>query len=408
MQGMQMNFHDIKSFDINSIDGNFIDNPYPVLENLQSQQPLHYNPDGSVFLTRYADIRSVYQDRSMISDKTETMQEKFGDSPLREHHTTSLVFNDPPYHTIVRKLLAGAFTPRKLAEMTPLVESIVDRILDDIDHNGPVEFVSDFAMRLPTEIISLMLGIPEQHRHLLRGYSLSILGALDPVVPQERLDAGNRAVEEFGVLLDELVEHRRKNPEAAGPGEVLDALIFGEVNGRSLNPRELIQNCIFLLNAGHETTTSLMSNALGILLDCPDQYRLLAQNPEIVDTAVEEILRVESPLQIGNRLATEDVKLSCGTITAGTYVHTSIAAANRDPDQFRTPHAVDFTRTPNKHLAFITGIHVCLGATLARIEGRIALQKLVTRFPNIQIDGKAERLPLARFRGFHKLPVWIH
>jgi hypothetical protein len=227
-------------------------------------------------------------------------------------------------------------------------------------------------------------------------------------VPQERLDAGNRAVEEFGVLLDELVEHRRKNPEAAGPGEVLDALIFGEVDGRNLNPRELIQNCIFLLNAGHETTTSLMSNALGILLDCPDQYRLLAQNPEIVDTAVEEILRVESPLQIGNRLATEDVKLSCGTITAGTYVHTSIAAANRDPDQFHTPHAVDFTRTPNKHLAFITGIHVCLGATLARIEGRIALQKLVTRFPNIQIDGKAERLPLARFRGFHKLPVRIH
>ena len=396
-----------KAFDLNAIDHAFIEDPYPTLAALREHDPVHFNPDGSVYLTRHQDVQAVYRDRSMSSDKTEAFGDKFGDGPLYTHHTTSLIFNDPPYHTVVRKLLSSAFTPRKLAEMEPLIETIVDRLLDRIDRPDAFDFVSEFAMLLPTEIISFMLGVPEEHRMTLRGFSLAILGALDPVISDNRLKAGDDAVAEFGALLSDLIDHRRKNPEGAGQGEVLESLIFGEFEGRRLTQEELIQNCIFLLNAGHETTTSLVANAVGMFLAHPPAHRQLIDNPDLIDTAVEEILRFESPLQIGNRQTAEDVELSGVTIPAGTYIHTSIAAANRDPSVFDNPDTVDFARKPNRHLAFITGIHVCLGATLARFEGRIAVGKLVERFPNLRAAGKSERMPLARFRGWNRLVVEV-
>ena len=392
-------------FDLNAIDRDFIDDPYPTLKKLRERDPVHWNPDGSVYLTRYADVRAVYQNRSMSSDKAEAFADKFGDGPLYEHHTTSLVFNDPAYHTTVRKLLSAAFTPRKLSQMEPLIGDIVDRLLDDLDGAGDVDFLTAFAMRLPTEIISSMLGIPGEYKSRLRAYSLAILGALDPVISNERLQAGNEAVREFSELLNELINHRRNNPKGAGRGEVLEALIFGEVEGRRLTQKELIQNCIFLLNAGHETTTSLVANGVGILLDHPGEHRRLRENPDLIETAVEEILRFESPLQIGNRLVTQDMELSGIKLPAGTYIHTSIAGANRDPEVFDDPERVDFGRIPNPHLAFITGIHVCLGATLARIEGKIAIGRLVERFPDLRAAGEPERLGLARFRGYKTLPV---
>ena len=269
------------------------------------------------------------------------------------------------------------------------------------------DFIQDFSTALPTEIISFMLGIPEQHRAKLRGFSIAILGALDPVVSAERLAIGNAAVTEFSALLDDLINHRRANPDSAGQGEVLDSLIFGDVDVRRLNQDELIQNCIFLLNAGHETTTSFVGNAVGMLLEYPDQHQLLKRDPNLITSTVEEVLRFQSPLQIGNRLTSEPIKLSSATLPAGTYVHTSIAGANRDPEVFDKPETVDITRKPNRHLAFITGIHVCLGATLARIEGKIALGGLVKRFPNIQSSGPATIMPLARFRGYNTLPVRV-
>lgn len=401
------------AFDINAIGPDFIENPHTVLGALRDHDPVHFNPDGSVFLTRYEDVKAVYQDRSMLSEKTREFALKYGrQSPLFLHHTTSLVFNDPPYHTVVRKLLAGAFTPRRLAEMEPLIGTIVDKLLDDLEaraeQDGEVDFLSAFAMRLPTEIISFMLGIPQEHRGRLRAFSLAILGALDPAISPEREAAGNAAVSEFSEILEDIIAFRRKHPETAGQGEVLDALIFGDHEGRSLNPVELVQNCIFLLNAGHETTTSLVSNAVGMFISHPDQYRRLAGNPDLIDTAVEEILRFESPLQIGNRRSSREVVLCGVRIPEGTYIHTSIASANRDEREFAEPDKVDFARNPNRHLAFITGIHVCLGATLARYEGRIALGRLAQRFPGLRAgDSPAQRMPLARFRGYNSLPVRV-
>lgn len=393
------------NFDLNSIGEDFINDPHPMLEQLREHDPVHRNPDGSIYLTRYEDVKAVYRDRSMVSEKTETFGKKFGKGPLYTHHTTSLIFNDPPYHTTVRKLLSTAFTPRKLAEMEPLIEQIVDDLLDNLDGAGDVDFVSAFAMQLPTEIISFMLGIPKENRPKLREYSLNILGALDPVRTEEQLDYGNECVAEFGALLNDLINHRRDNPDGASQGEVLEALIFGEFEGRKLNQEELVQNCIFLLNAGHETTTSLMANGLGMMLEAPDQYQKLVADPALIDSAIEEILRYESPLQIGNRMTTEDAEIGGEKIPAGTYIHTSIGAANRDPSIFDRPNEIDIARRPNPHLAFITGIHVCLGATLSRYEGRIAFGKLIKRFPKLQATGTPERMPLARFRGFNSLPV---
>ncbi|SNS99231.1 cytochrome P450 [Antarctobacter heliothermus] len=398
---------DISGFDLNAIGPDFIENPHPVLHRLRSESPIHRNADGSVYLTRHDDCLKVYQSRDMLSDKTEAFGEKFGRCPLHTHHTTSLIFNDPPYHTVVRKLISGAFTPRKLAEFEPLISGIVDRLLDRVEDLGELDLIEDFAKELPTEIISFMLGIPPEYRARLRGYSLAILGALDPVVPADRLAAGNTAVTEFGEILGDLIDHRRRNPDGAHEGEVLEALIFGEHDGRRLTQEELIQNCIFLLNAGHETTTSFVGNSIGLLLDNPDQHRLLLDDPDLIAPAVEEFLRMESPLQIGNRLAGEDIELSGGVLPKGTYIHTSIAAANRDPEVFPDPDRLDITRKPNRHIAFITGIHVCLGASLARVEGRIALGRFVQRFPNMVSNGARTRVPLARFRGYATLPIFI-
>jgi cytochrome P450 len=395
-------------FDLNAISPSFIENPYPTLDMLRQESPVHENSDGSVYLTRYQDCLAVYRSRDMLSDKTEAFGEKFGQCPLLEHHTTSLIFNDPPYHTVVRKLISGAFTPRKLREMEALIETIVDDLLDTIAEESTIDMVADFGTILPTEIISFMLGIPKEFRQKLRGYSISILGALDPVVSNERMHAGNQAVSEFSEILNDLINYRRENPDSAQQGEVLESLIFGEHEGRKLDQKELIQNCIFLLNAGHETTTSLVSNSVSLFLDHPEQHRKLLDDPTLIEGAVEECLRVESPLQIGNRHAATDFTFGDHKINKGTYIHTSIAGANRDPSVFADPHKFDIERKNNKHIAFITGIHVCLGATLARMEGRIALGKLLTRFPNMQRDGDAERLPLARFRGFTRLPVKLN
>ena len=395
-------------FDLNAISPSFIENPYPTLDMLRQESPVHENSDGSVYLTRYQDCLAVYRSRDMLSDKTEAFGEKFGQCPLLEHHTTSLIFNDPPYHTVVRKLISGAFTPRKLREMEALIETIVDDLLDTIAEQNTIDMVADFGTILPTEIISFMLGIPKEFRQKLRGYSISILGALDPVVSNERMHAGNQAVSEFSEILNDLINYRRENPDSAQQGEVLESLIFGEHEGRKLDQKELIQNCIFLLNAGHETTTSLVSNSVSLFLDHPEQHRKLLDDPTLIEGAVEECLRVESPLQIGNRHAATDFTFGDHKINKGTYIHTSIAGANRDPSVFADPHKFDIERKNNKHIAFITGIHVCLGATLARMEGRIALGKLLTRFPNMQRDGDAERLPLARFRGFTRLPVKLN
>lgn len=252
-----------------------------------------------------------------------------------------------------------------------------------------------------------MLGVPAEIRPLLRGWSLKILAALDPITPPEVLDAGNRAVDEFCAFLRQLIAERRRRPDAGGQGEVLAALIFGEADGERLSEQELLHNCIFILNAGHETTTSLVGHGVHILLSNPGELAKLRADPALIDTAVEEFLRYESPVQMGNRRTTESLDIGGVTIPADTYVHLSIAGANRDPAQFPDPERVDIARTPNRHLAFGAGKHICLGLALGRLEAKIEIGELVTRFPKLRQVEPPSLLGRARFRGFGSYRVAV-
>jgi cytochrome P450 len=332
---------------------------------------------------------------------------KYGNSLLYEHHTTSLVFNDPPSHTRVRRLIMGALSPRAIASMEGDLIALIDRLLDAIAAKGDFELIEDFASAIPVEVIGNLLDVPHEEREPLRDWSLAILGALEPVVSPEAFDRGNRAVKDMLVYLETLVERRRAkpgNPER----DVLTRLIqgegSGEENGERLSEKELLHNCIFLLNAGHETTTNLIGNGLVTLLAHPDQKHRLIGNPDLIKTAVEEMLRYESSNQLGNRMTTEPVALGGMTLDAGTSITLCIGAANRDPAQFRDPEIFDIARTPNRHLAFATGAHQCAGMALARLEGAIAISRFLARFPNYALSGQPVRGGRVRFRGFLSVP----
>ena len=249
-----------------------------------------------------------------------------------------------------------------------------------------------------------MLGVPRSERGPLREWSLAILGALEPVPTEEALAWGNRSVREFSDYLAFHTERYRAGRLKEG-GEVLGMLLAEGREGDRLSDVELVQNCIFLLNAGHETTTNLIGNGIAALLDHPDQLERLRAPPDLIGTAVEEFLRFESSNQLGNRRIVERVELSGVTFEPGDLLTLCIGAANRDPEQFPEPDRFDIARQPNRHLAFAAGIHACAGMTLARLEGRIAIGKLVQRFPRFRNAGSFVRGGRARFRGFLSYPI---
>ena len=388
------------SFDLRNLAADFYDNPWRWYHALREHAPVKRLPDGSVFLTRHADLTAVYRDaKTFTSDKKKEFKPKFGDSLLFEHHTTSLVFNDPPLHTRVRRLIMGALTQRAIAGMEPGLVTLVDSLLDRAAAKGRIDLIEDYASVIPVEIIGNLLGVPHAEREPLRGWSLAILSALEPVISPERFECGNRAVREMLDYLKRLADDRRKHPGDADR-DVLTRLIQGEENGERLSETELLQNCIFILNAGHETTTNLIGNSLVSLGDWPDQKRRLFEEPNLIGSAVEEFLRFESSNQLGNRMAAVDTTIGGEPIAAGTPVHLCIGAANRDPAQFPDPDRLDITRDPNRHLAFGFGIHQCAGLSLARLEGRIAIGRFLARFPGYRLVGQPERSRRARFRGF--------
>jgi cytochrome P450 len=407
-----------EAFDLARLDRAFLDDPYPTYRALREHDPVHRMPDGSVFLTRYDDLVEVYRDtKTWSSDKKIQFRPNFGDSLLYEHHTTSLVFNDPPIHTRVRKLLAPAFTPRALKALQPRIEALVDRLLDTAAERGAIDLIEDFAAAIPVQLIGDMLGIPQDERGPLRNWSLKILGALEPVLSKEQFEAGATAVAEFKDYLRDLVARRRREGTQEGAGdkaEILSTLIAGseiaaadDDDGDRLSELELLHNCIFLLNAGHETTTNLIGNSVDLLLRHPDALRELAAHPELIETAVEEFLRMESSNQLGNRRAAAPARIGGIDVPPGTYVHLCIGAANRDPAQFADPDRLDLARHPNRHLAFGFGIHTCAGNSLARMEAQVGIGRLVRRFRTIEPAGNFVRGGRARFRGFMRYPVAV-
>jgi len=397
-------------FDLAQLPPDFYANPYPYYRALREHAPVKRMPDGSCFLSRYDDILPVYRDpKAYSSDKHKEFGPKYGATPLFEHHTTSLVFNDPPLHTRVRRAILGALSQRHIAAMEPGLVALVDGLLDRMAARRDVDLIEDFAASIPIEIIGNLLAVPHAERAPLRAWSLAILGALEPVLSAERANAGNRAVTEMLAYLAGLVADRRRHPGNPDT-DVLTRLIEGEADGERLTETELLHQCIFLLNAGHETTTNLIGNALHILEEWPEQKALLvaaAADTERVRQAVEEFLRFESSNQLGNRITTREVTVGGESLPADTRITLCIGAANRDPAQFPDPDRLDIARDPNRHLAFGSGIHTCAGMNLARLEARVALARFLARFPGYQPSAEPVRGGRARFRGFLHLPARV-
>jgi cytochrome P450 len=420
-----------QSLDLRALPADFLNNPYPVYAALRASDPFKRMPDGSYFLTRHADLVAVYRDAKVFSsDKQVEFGPKYnhtpfneppfaspgGVAPLFEHHTNSLVFNDPPRHTRVRHLIMGALTRRAIEAMEPGLVQLVDSLLDKIEAQGGGDLIEDFASAIPVEIIGNLLNVPHADRAPLRAWSLAILGALEPALTPEQETLGNRSVTEFLDCLRKLVAHRRLHP-GDPEHDVLTRLIQGEVNGEALSEVELLQNCVFLLNAGHETTTNLIGNALISLQEWPEQrLQLLADlkqssdeqaQASVLGLAVDEFLRFESSNQLGNRRALQATQVNGVDLPAGALLTLCIGAANRDPAVYDKPEQLDLRRTGNKHLAFGFGVHQCAGLSLARLEGRIAIGRFLQRFPDIQLTKTPVRGGRARFRGFLHAPFSI-
>ena len=382
----------------------FVDDPYPFYDALRLHSPVHPLSAHSVLLTRHADVLAVYRSPHASSDKQREFAPRLGrGTPIFEHHTSSLVFSDPPLHTRVRRILMGALNQRAIARIEAGVAALVEGLLDGLSDRTAPDLITDFAACIPVEVIGNLLNMPQAQRAPLQGWSLAILSALEPAPSAEVLSRANVAVTDFLASLRELVAERRRHP-GDPEADVLTRLLQGDTDG-SLSAGELLHNCIFMLNAGHETTTNLIGNGLHALLRHRDQFDRLVAQPELLNTAVEELLRFESPLQLNNRLATADIAIDGHVLPAGTFITLGVGAANRDPAAFALPQRLDIARKPNNHLAFGQGAHACSGMNVARLEARIAIGRLLARYPGLQAAGPAVRDLRLRFRGLRSLPV---
>jgi len=391
------------AFDLARLPDSFYDDPYPTYRLLREHEPAKRLPGGGVFLSRHADLARVYHDTATFSsDKRREFGAKYGTtSRLFRHHTTSLVFNDAPYHARVRRTILGALIPRALAPLGPKLAALVERLLEFAAERQTIDGIADFAAAIPVEVIGDLLLVPDADRAPLRGWSLAILGALEPVLSGEAFACGEQALAEFHAYLRGLIAERRARPGDPAR-DVLTCLIASE---EPLSDDELVENCVFLLNAGHETTTNLIGNALELFARFPDERRRVLDDPALLRSAVEEVLRYESSNQLGNRLAMRDCEIGGIEIAAGTFVTLGIGAANRDAAVFEGPDRFDVARRPNPHLAFAAGPHQCAGMNLARMEATIALEGFLKRFPGYALAGPPARARRARFRGFTTLPI---
>lgn len=393
------------AFDIQRLPPGFAEDPFPTWNALREHAPLKRFPDGSVMLSRWDDLDRVYRDAALFSsDKKAEFGAKYGaGTPLYRHHTTSLVFSDPPLHTRVRRIMVGAMTPRAVAAMEPGLVALIDSLIDRMAAAGEADLIEDFAAAIPLEVIGNFFDMPRAERGPLRAWSLAILGALEPALTPEQEARGHAAVTEFSEYLGDLVRRRRARPGDPDT-DVLTRLMAAD-DGGGLSAEELVQNCIFILNAGHETTTNLIGNALFELAGRPEEQARLRADPSLLPLAVEETLRFQSSNQLGNRITTAETEFHGARLAAGTRIHLCIAAANRDPRRFPEPERFDVGRAPNRHLAFGGGAHTCVGFTLARMEGRVALGRFLERFPDYRLLPGAQRGGRVRFRGFARLPA---
>ncbi len=396
---------DRTSFDLFNLPPDYFDNPYPWLKRLRDQEPIHRNADGSLLLTRYDDVRALWRDPSGVVDKSAIFRARFGEGPLLEHHTTSMLFRDPPDHDRLRALVNPFFSRTSLESLRPFIEDFVDNLLNEAAERRDLDFVGDFAFRLPIAVICRILGVPPEHGQRLHELGVRILFPLNPQVAPADVNAGHEAAARFKEFLADYL-HTARARDVIDPGaDVISALVSVERDGALITENEILHMCILILNGGHETTTNLIAVGLHSLLDQPDQLEILRRDPELAPIAVEELIRYVSPLQLQGRRTTREIAVPSGTLDAGTEIILCQASANRDERAFTDPERLDLERRPNKHVAFGVGIHLCVGQALARLEASIVFPRLLRRFRRIERN----EVPLfnrnARFRGLAKLPL---
>lgn len=388
----------------NPVDPEFVRNPYPTYHRLRAEDPVHQSPLGFWVLTRYEDVATVLRDPRCAKEAiAAVVAARFG-IPVPAIGL-SMLDSDPPNHTRLRGLVSKAFTPRVVETLRPHIQQIVDGLLDRVEGAGAMDLIEDFAYPLPVVVICEMLGVPVEDRERFKQWGIDIARGLDAVLLGPDSEVTQRSKASRGALADyfrDLIAERRRVPRP----DMLSALIAAEEAGDRLSADELLSTCILLLVAGHETTVNLIGNGTLALLRHPDELRRLRENPGLIQGAVEELLRYDGPVQRTARVPSEDVTIGGRTIAKGELVMPFTGAANRDPAQFPDPDRLDITRPDNRHVAFGLGIHFCLGAPLARVEGQIAFGTLVKRLPKLALatDNPEYRLSLT-LRGLTTLPV---
>jgi cytochrome P450 len=388
----------------------FIRDPYPHYERLRTTDPMHLTPFGTFVASRHAEASLVLRDRRFGKDYVERTKRRYGPKIMDETIFRSMshwmLQQDPPDHTRLRGLVVKAFTARRVEDMRPRIQQIVDQTLDRIVPQGRMDLIEDFAFRLPVTIICDMLGIPEDHREVFYASSRDGGRILDPVpLTPEEIAQGNASNATAQMYFQQLFELRRKNPG----DDLTTQLVQAEEDGSKLSNEELTANIILLFGAGHETTVNLIGNGLLALHRNPDQLALLKANPSLITNAIEEFLRYDSSVQLSGRVALEDIEdLGGKKIPKGESVLCLLGSANRDPAVYPDrPEQLDITRPNVRPLSFGGGIHHCLGAQLARIEAEVAIATLLRRLPELKLDDaeNPEWRPTFVLRGLKRLPA---
>jgi cytochrome P450 len=383
--------------------------PYPTYRALLSERPIHWNETlGAHVVVRHADCMRVLREPGWSVDRKLGRRFQMGnsngvDGEVQPARGGSLLGLDPPDHTRLRNLVSKTFTPRMIERLRPRVESLAEELVVGIALAGRVDFIEAFAYPLPVTVIAEMLGVPTEDWGQFRHWSSMLATALDPVASSGQVRntlAARRAIYDY---LGKVIAKRRADPR----DDLISDLIAVEVGGERLAEPEIRMLCILLLVAGHETTVGFLGNGLLSLLRNPGQLERLRADPNLVERAVEELLRYDSPVQLTNRIATEEHVLSGQVISPGDEVITLLGAANHDPDVFAAPETIDLGRDPNPHLTFSRGLHFCLGAPLARLEGHVALTLLLRQLPKLRIDGDPLWRTTLTLRGLNRLPVAV-
>jgi cytochrome P450 len=386
----------------------FAQDPYPLYARLRREHPVYRSASGVSYLTRYADVDAALRDPRLSKDQ-ERMRRWYaragaGDvAGLRERFGRSMLHADPPDHTRLRRLAGSVFTTRRVQGLRQRIDAITGELLDDAAAAGPsMDVITALARPLPLTVICELLGVPPNDHHRIGAWSQALLDQAEAALAGEDLMRVEQAAEEFEDYLRDLVRRRRTEPT----GDVLSALItVGDERDR-LTENELLSTCYLLLVAGHQTTVNLIGNGVLALLRDPGQLRRLWQNPTLIRSGVEELLRYDSSVQTVTRIVVGQVEVGGQMLGDGELVSVVLGAANRDPDRFADPDRLDVGRADNRHLSFGNGPHFCLGAPLARMEVEVALEALVRRLPGLRLDtGTLQWRPKPGLRGLEALPV---